>query len=61
MKGSEYMALLSSLAKFASSVGKAMASTKPNTTQKNSGGGSSSKNYSAPNPTPQPTPRLRVV
>ncbi len=34
---------------------KAMASTKPNTTQKSSSGGSSSKNYSAPNPTPQPT------
>ena len=47
------MALLSSLAKFASSVGKAMASTKPNTTQTSSSGGRSSKSYSSPNPTPQ--------
>lgn len=50
------MALLSSLAKFASSVGKAMASTKPNTTQTSSSGGNSSKSYSSPNPTPQPAP-----
>lgn len=37
------------------SVSKAINSTKPNTTQKSSSGGSSSKNYSAPNPTPQQT------